>query len=289
MPDWTKQTWDPNKAVPDQQLAQDFENVPFLLFAFKNGLLSKRLQGKRVLLAVEGSRHFRAPAGLGLGPFEGCAIVVFADDIGNDASLPIRETRKAALRVEKIQGQQVSVFQEKSEEDTWTAFVAFPNKRVVLVASDRDYLKEVLNRLQNGSGERALPSDLPEWKYVDTESRFWGLRHYDRSQAKTDPTSPIGGRLTGKEPDKKAIGITFVFDPSRGRLATITYLSGDKSLTGKASPLLALGQEDAKGLNIQVREIAPGVEQGSYSLERIEPIDTFIFLLSCLLGHAIYL
>jgi hypothetical protein len=267
-----------------------FEDVPLLLFNFKNGSLFKRLQGKRVVLAIEGSRHFRAPTGLGMGPFEGCAVAVFADDLGDDTSALIRETRKAALRVEEIQGLQVSVFQEKSEENVWTTFVAFPNKHVVLVASDSDYLREVLTRLQSSKGKRALPNDLPEWNYVDTESRFWGLRHYDRNQAKTDPTSPIGGRLTGKEPDEKAVGITFVFDPSRGRSATITYLSGDKGLTGKAKELLEMGNApEAKGLNIVIREIAPGVSQGTYSLERVEPTDTFFFLLSYLFGHAIYL
>jgi hypothetical protein len=267
-----------------------FENVPLLLFNFKNGSLFKRLQGKRVVLAAEGSRHFRAPKGLGLGPFEGCTIVVFADDLGDDTSALVRETHKAALRVEEIQGLQVSIFQEKSEEDIWTTFVAFPNKRVVLVASDRDYLREVLTRLQGGTGKSALPDDLPEWKYITTESRFWGIRHYDQTQAKTDPTSPIRGRLTGKEPDEKAVGITFVFDPSRGRSATITYLSGDKDSAGKANELLKMGNApEAKGLNIAVREIAPGVSQGTYSLERVEPADTFFFLLSNLFGHAIYL
>ncbi len=286
---WTPQTWDPNRAIPDQQLAQDFEDVPLLLFDFADGLLSTRLQGKRVVLAVEGSRHFRAPGDLGLMPFEGCAIAVFADDLGEDAKWFVRETRKAALRLEEIQGQQVSVFQEKVEGDTWTTFVAFPNKHVVLVASDREYIREVLTRLQGGKGKRALPSDLPEWKYVDTESRFWGLRHYDRNQAKTDPSSPFGGRKSANSPDEKAIGTTFVFDPSRGRSATITYLSGDKSLTGKAS-LLAMGQaREARGLDIRYRQLGPGVVQGSYSLEHMEPIQFFLFALEGMLGHGVYL
>src|SRR5579859_3411980 len=287
----TPQTWHPNRVVPDQQLAQDFEDIPFLLFDFANGLLSTRLQGKDVVLAVEGSRHFRAPAGLGLMPFEGCAIVVFADDLGNDARLFLRETRKAAVRLEEIQGQQVSVFQVKAEEDTWTTFVAFPNKNVVLVASNLDYLKEVLTRLQGGKGERALPSDLPEWKHVDTESRVWGLRHYDRSQAKTDPSSPFGGRKSANDPDEKAIGVTFAFDPSRGRSATVTYLSDDKSITAKANAgILTMSHApEAKGLNIKFRELAPGVVEASYSLEQMEPIDFFLFALEGMLGHAVYL
>src|SRR6266853_2281016 len=37
---------------------------------------------------------------------------------------------------------------EKLEQDIWTSFVAFPNDHVVLVATDRNYLAEVLARLQ---------------------------------------------------------------------------------------------------------------------------------------------
>jgi hypothetical protein len=288
--DWTPQTWDPNRVVPDSQLAQMFEGVPLLLLNFKNGSLFNRLQGKRVALAVEGSRHFRAPAGLGMGPFEGCTIVVFDDDLGDDASSLISETRKAALRVEEIQEQKVSIFQEKSEENVWTMFVAFPNRKTVLVASDRNYLIEVLTRLHGGTGKLALPNDLPEWKYVDTKSQFWGLRHYDWNQAKTDPTLPFGGRKSADESVEKAIGITFVFDPSRGKTALITYLSGDKSNSGRVSSLLAMRQaREAKGLNIGIRELAPGVTQGSYTLEQIESTDFFISDLIEMFGPAIYI
>jgi hypothetical protein len=281
----------PNRVVSDQELTQYFEDLPLALLGFKEGLLSARLKGKRIILALEGSRHFRAPAALGEMPFEGCAVAVFADDLGDNVSSFTRETRKVASQVDEIQGQPVPVFQEKLERDTGTTFVAFPNKHVVLVATDRDYIREVLTRLQGNKGERALPGDLPEWKYVDTESRFWGLRHFDRKQAKTDPSSPFGGRKSANDPDEHAVGLTFVFDPSRGRSATITYLSGDKSITGNANAsLLAMGQaREAKGLDIKYRELGPGVVQGSYSLEHMEPIQFFLFALEGMLGHAIYL
>jgi hypothetical protein len=220
-------------------------------------------------------------------PFEGCAIAVFADDLDHDASSLIRETREAALRAEEIQGQQVSVFQQKEEEDTWTTFVAFPNRNVVLVASDRDYMREVLERLQGNKGERALPGDLPEWRYVDTESQFWGLRHYDKSQAKMDPSSPFGGRKSANFPDEKAIGLTFVFDPSRGRSATITYLS--VAGMGNTSLLAMTQSRETKDLAISYHEIAPGVTQGSYTLKEVESTDFFLFVLDGFLGHGIYL
>jgi hypothetical protein len=288
---WTPQTWDPNRAVPDQELAEDFEYFSLQLFHLTNGSLFTRLQGKRVVLAVEGSRHFRAPAGLGLMPFEGCLITMFADELSDVASSFTRETRKAALRVEEIEGQQILVFQEKEEEDTWTTFVAFPNEHVVLIASNRDFLREVITRLKGHQGKRAIPNDTPEWRYVDAGAQFWGVRHYDRSQAKMDPSSPFGGRKSANVPDEQGIGITFVFDPRQGRSATITYLSGNKGIAENpnASLLTMRQSREAKGLDIRCRALGPGIVQGSYSLNQIESTDFFLFVLEGFLGHAVYL
>ena len=249
----------------------------------------KRFEGKRVALAVHSSRHFRAPAGLGMGPFEGCEIVILADDLDEKNAI-MSQTRKSALQIEEIEGQKVSIFKEKLEEDVWTSYVAFPNSRVVLVASDREFLAEVLRRMHDRTGKRALPADLPEWKFIDTRSRFWGLRHYDRSQGKFDPTSPIGGRKSASEPDDQAIGLTFGFEPNGSRLATITYLSGDRGTPGTGHKILAMSDaNEARGLNIVVREIAPGVSQGKYSLERLESTDFFFLALSEMFGPAIYI
>jgi hypothetical protein len=60
-----------DRAISDKDLAQNFEELPLALFQLKNGLLAKRLEGKRIILALEGARHFRPPAGLGEMPYEG--------------------------------------------------------------------------------------------------------------------------------------------------------------------------------------------------------------------------
>lgn len=163
-----------DRAISDKELAGNFEELPLALFQFKNGLLAKRLEGKTINLALEGARHFRPPARLGEMPFEGCAIAVFADNIHNEVASFTKDAQSSALKVERIEDQDVQVFQEKLELDTWTTFVAFPNEHVILVASDRNYLVEVLARLRGKIGQRALPSDLPEWRYVNTSARFGG-------------------------------------------------------------------------------------------------------------------
>jgi hypothetical protein len=280
-----------DRAISDKELAGNFEELPLPLLQFKNGLLAKRLEGKTINLALEGARHFRPPARLGEMPFEGCAIAVFADNIHNEVASFTKDAQSSALKVERIEDQDVQVFQEKLELDTWTTFVAYPNEHVILVASDRNYLVEVLARLRGKIGQRALPSDLPEWRYVNTSARFWGLRHYDKSQAKFDPSSPYGGRKSANFPDEQAVGLTFVLDPQGGRSATVTYLSGDSTIGSKPSdsPLGMASAPEAKGLNIKYRELSPGVVQGSYSLEHLQAEQFFLFVLVDALGHAIYL
>jgi len=280
-----------DRVISDTDLSQNFEDLSLGLLQFKNGLLAKRLVGKRINLAMEGSRHFRAPAGLGEMPYEGCAIAVFSEDLHAEIASFAKDAHTSVLKVERIENQDVSVFQEKLEQDIWTSFVAFPNDHVILVATDRNYLAEVLARLQGKKGQRALPNDLPEWKYVNTDARFWGLRHYDKSQAQTDPTSPIAGRKSANFPDEQAIGLTFVFDHQRGKSATITYLSGDVSLGAKPSesPLGMARAPEAKGLDIKYRELSPGVVEGAYSLEHLHAVQFFLFVLEGTLGHAIYL
>lgn len=284
-----KQDEDENHPITDQELAESFETLPLSLFGIEDGLLLPRLKGKQILLAIEGARHFRPTSGFGQMPYEGCAIAVFADDFNDDIDSFVKENRKSILRVERIEGRSSAVFREKLENDTWTFLVAFPNKRMLVVATNRDYLKEVLSRLQGKKGNRALPSDLPEWKFVDTEVRFWGLRHFDKSQANLDPTSPFGAHMISNVPDQEAIGLTFAFDQRKGKVATITYLSGNKSLgmTPDASPLSMWKSPEAQPLDIKYRELAPGVVEGTYTLQNANQVQFFFFAFEAILGHAI--
>src|ERR1700722_16401203 len=67
--------WDPkalSNAPPSQERLPTLElemrsrMFPLTLLNFKNGGLGEVIKGKSVSLAIEGSRHFRPPGGLGL-------------------------------------------------------------------------------------------------------------------------------------------------------------------------------------------------------------------------------
>ena len=281
-----------NIDVPSENLAKAFENLTLEQFNFKNDFLEKHLEGKKLLFAVEGSRHFRSPSGLGEMPYEGCEIGVFKDDLRDRRDAFMKEASPTEVRTETIEGQEVAEFEETHEQDIWTIYVAFPQDGVVLVATNKSYLQEVLARMQNAQGDRALPDNLPEWKYVNKRAQFWGLRHYAKQQSADDPTSPFGGQKSANMPDDDAVGLTYQCDPSAERSAILTYLSGPKTdvraIEARRFPSLA-DPEGTAGLQIKYQVLEPGVIQTTYDLSHSQPLEWFVFVLMGSMGHAVYI
>jgi hypothetical protein len=277
--------------VSSEELEKHFEGMTLQLFNSRDDLLEKHLRGKKVLFALEASRRYRPPAGLGELPFEGCVGAIFRDDLDEQRDAFMKEAAQKAVRIAEIEGLKIAVFEEPSEQDIWTSYIAFPQKGVVLVATNEQFLREMLSRMRNPQRERALPPSLPEWKYVNTRAQFWGVRHFDKQQAKQDPTSPFGGRKSANLPDDGAIGLTYQCSPSRERKATLTYLSSSRAEIGKIEegrfPSSSEPQETA-GLHIQRRELEPGVIQSTYDLSRSGPLNWFFFVFMGSVGHAIY-
>src|SRR5262249_43102388 len=133
-----------------------------------------------VKLLVEGSRRFRPPTGLGLMRYEGAMIAVFEHDIDDRIATSLH---KGATQTETIAGRRVSLFEVRFENDDWTIYVTQPRPDVLISATDRGYLAELLRRIDQHARERALPDSLPEWKHIDPTARLWGVRHYDVKDA----------------------------------------------------------------------------------------------------------
>ena len=281
-----------DREATTEELEKHFEGLTLQLFNSGKGLLEKNLERKKVLFALEGSRHFRPPAGLGEEPFEGCAIAIFQDDLDDRRDAFMKSAARVAVRIEEIEGQKVAVFEEPMEQDIWTIFVTFPQKGVVLVATNQRFLQELLARMRGAEGERALPDTLPEWKYVQRQAQFWGLRHFDKRRASEDPTSPFGGSKSDNVPDDEAVGQTYQCDPSKERKATLTYLSGSRAELRKIEesrfPISAEPKEIA-GLHIQYRELEPGVMRTIYDLSFMQPLNFFFFVFMGNMGHGVYI
>jgi hypothetical protein len=272
-------------ASSEHELRDKFMQFP--LFLLLN--VGKSIQDTPILAAMEGSRDFLPPTGLGMMKYQGGIIAVFAGDITDRANSFLRDSKSNIVRTEQIEEHAVAVLERKSEEDLWTTYVAFPKSNIAVAATDRDYLRDVLARIDGKHGERALPDTLPEWKHVNTHAQFWAVRHYQEAGAKTDPTSPLGPGF-GETPDLQAIGLTFSFDPDKSKTATITYLSGDeRSLQRIQNDYFKERSPANTQMRARYREAEPGVCEGSFDLEELESADYFVFVLEGLLGHAMYL
>ena len=280
-----------NKPISQEDLRLLGHTLALGSFGFGDSLLMKHLKGQTVLLSLEGSRHFRPPSGLGQMLSEDCAIAVFAGNQTNNYRAFSRDPKAASFRSMTIEGVTVMSFQEKLEEDIWTFYAAMPQPNIITVATNEDYLREVLRRMHGAAGPRALPDTLPEWKYVDRQSPAWALRHYDRSQAAMDPSSPYGGEKSANHPDDDAIGIVFQLVPSGDMRVVIRYLSSPKGARMLIPNIFAAGDEPetTKAMQIRTREIVPGVVEGSYRLASSDALSDFLFGLLGAFGHAVYL
>ena len=280
---------DTNPQLATKELWEQFTGLPLRLFQTKGGAVADMFTGQRIVWALEGSRQFRAPSGLGEMPFEGCEIAMFANDISSGRRKFLSSAKSFGMATEQIEGQAVSSYPEKKEDDTWTIYVAFPRPKMVLLATNRDYLQQVLARMKQPGATSALPSSLPEWKYVNTGNPFWAVRHFDKGQSSGDPTSPFGGKRLANVQDDQAVGVTFNFDPSKGSTATVTFLSGDPAISQKLKAFIPSGEEEGpKEWNVSFRDLAAGVAEASFQLPRQEGVSRFILFLQALLGHATY-
>ena len=264
--------------------------LPMVMFGLDGDSLGERLASRKALVAIEGSRHFRVPRGLGMMHFEGCEIVVFSEELGDFPNSFAQDAQRDFVGTEEISGQRILVFQKKTDGDIWTTLVAFPRPNVILVATDRNYLAETLARMQGKPGPRALPTSLPEWRHVNRQSQFWALRHYDPDQAAQDPTSPLhvsDSAFVGS--DTRAIGLVFNLTRESDARATIVYLSQDEGLLDQLNRgrWMDARDPDLKDLHPKFRALAPGVVEGSFEFEKVEPTKIFYFTLLFQMGHAI--
>jgi hypothetical protein len=247
--------------------------------------LQKQFKDAPIAAAIEGSRRFRPPTGLGMATYQGALIAVFTDDITARAAQFMKDSASTIVRTEQIEGQRVAVFSNKSEDDIVTSYVAFPKSTVAVVATDESYLREVLARIGGRGGERALPDALPEWKHLDASAEFWALRHPSATSAGVDSVLPP--ECHGSSGN--AIGLTFSYSPGKSKLATIDYLSANAdSLRCLQKALFNPNEPGVGEMHAQYGEVQRGVLEGTYNLEQIESAQYFVFVLEALLGHPIF-
>jgi hypothetical protein len=261
------------------EYSKAFQFLPVGRFPdLKEELLGKELAGQKVLCVVEGSRRFTAPGELGLMPYEGCHIFQFDPEFDEALKKVMRTCEEKADKTIEVASVKVAVFTEKQERDTWIFLVCRPRPDILICATNRDYLEETLKRIDKKPAARAMPADLPEWKYVDIKARVWAIRHYRQETAKNDPSSPL--HPDGSDAD--AVGFVFWVGADSGKVAQVRYLSDAKDALK-----IATNEWEVLQLNPEVKQAAPGVIEIAISIAKDEAAGMFLFALMLRLGHGI--
>jgi hypothetical protein len=277
------------KKATQAEIRAAFEALPLEVFYDLD--LTETLKGVPVAYAMQGSRHFREPQGDSeVMEFEGCSILVFERDLGPLINAIQQSVTKSGARSETIGGIRVLTDQEKSAGAVETRLLAVPRPNVLLVANNRQYLVEILARMAKRKALRAFPGQLPEWQFLDINARFWGLRHYDPTQAKLDPTSPFGKDRTSDTGDPKAIGLLFALAPKNEQSLVIMFLTGDEAKArAEASPGKAVAEpQEGVSFEVKLQNPKPGVLEQIYMLDRSTTLDYSILAIESALGRGMY-
>lgn len=244
------------------------------LMAVRDGSLVKHLAGQDIDLAVEGAGQFgKDGGGLGLQSYRGCHILVFQRDLGPAGNALKKALKQTAKSVEKIGSHEVLSMEEKLEQTLWQFFFVQPRPNVLLCATNKQYLKQVLDRMEKHQVERAFPANLPEWKHVDTTKRVWGIRH---------------SKQGGEDPRGQPVRLAFSFNPvgigGEAQVVKVSYWTDDKKLEDVLKSWTYVGERPWKPT---ICMIAPGVAEVTAKFPEKGDQTRFLFLLLFHLGHGI--
>ena len=193
------------KAPSAIEMAQGF--VGGLLEAAEKGTLYKDLAGRTVRLAALGARRFGEEpegnaagdrrGGLGMIPYQGCAVYSFAEALAQPVLTRPPEDTILGHRVWISNGSQ----SDQPDRDSY--FISILKPDVMLVCNSRAFFQETAARVGLSPQQRALPANLPEWKLVDRSVPLWGITHYHNSML-------LAILAPGRE-DLGAVGLTVEF------------------------------------------------------------------------------
>ena len=175
-----------------ERLEPYFHELMFTAVTFGDRKSRELVIGSRVVLAVHSARNFRAPNSLGLGPYEGCDVIVFDSEFAKEREGLLKRFAARAVRTQIMSGHQVFVAQERLEDNEWITYIANPKPNILLIATHEAYLADVLRRMSARGSTRALPDSLPEWREVDQNAPLLAIRHFKRG-SEEDSSSPFGG------------------------------------------------------------------------------------------------
>jgi hypothetical protein len=257
------------------------------LSEYQKGDVLRSLRAGRLRFAVEGSRAFGAPSDLGLGPYQGCHVLVFEE---SDSAIVDRFMTQLAVSGGtslSVDGFHATRVRWRMQQDDWSVVVVRPRPSVVVIATTEQMLRELLDRAAHARGGRALPATLPEWAGVDTTSRVWAIRHFARERNGADPTSPITTESRpSNAPDTLAIGLAITIGRDKPSGFVARYYSRNPRANEIARRMWEIPRE---GLTPSFTVERAGVVRIAAAPKEDRGVSISSLILLAVLGHAIYI
>lgn len=185
--------------------------------------------GVKLNLVVTGSRNFRPPTGLGMFCFDGCSILRFAKDSPVGVKQFVESADKHCNYKLMVNGASVYCFRQQMMDDIWTFYLYPLSPDIVLWASNKNYLQELLMRQRSALPQQSFLVESKLWANIDTSSEFFGMRNIRKVATESDiPTSDRIFDAHGFEhKEKSPIGYSVCYK-ARNSLLFEEYLSNDK-------------------------------------------------------------
>lgn len=277
--------------VPKREQDDDNEPSPVdFLQGFVLGRLQEftalyqAIEGRTVKFALSGAREFRRFSGLGLVPYDGCAVIIFAEPLGASFHSAI-----SGLPKEDWSGATVYSFSThragsvRASPDQLNFFVTEIGSDILISATDRDSLHSLLERRAGFQTGRAFPDSLPEWAEVDVTATVWAMRHYKHTYDRKAKRTALSLGPLEELNDPEAVGVVYNAQPV-GVAQRVYYLSHNRQVTELARHQWEWKDE---GLAPKVRRKSDGVVEVTVPTPSADTTGSFGLLLLASLGYTI--
>lgn len=193
--------------------------------------LYQSLAGQRVKFALSGTREFRNFSGLGMVPYDGCAVIVLSEALGTGFSSAV-----STLPKEDWSGATIFSLSTvrngslRASPEQLNLFVTRIGSNVLVSATDRESLHSLLERRAGPRRGRAMPRALPEWKEVDNTAPVWAVRHFKHVYDRRTGRFALSLGPMEELDDSEAEGVVYNARPS-GSAQKVYYLSHNPRIT----------------------------------------------------------
>jgi hypothetical protein len=236
---WVNQTPLPFTTEPVERLSQRPTIAGSLdrLAALDQGKYYRALAGRTSRLTVAAGRNIgEQPGGAWRITAQDVIYLYFLDAPAElpqpDESMLGMPVWRGVAKVDSGEPFRRGVERAMRDDENW---IALARPDLIVLTNRRDLLNDTLSRIVNGSSTRAFPPSLPEWKQVDRQASFWGLRHYrDSSRPPANQRGFPSAYLPW--PDGYATGCSVQFYDAVQRVE-IRYMSAAQIPAGPANSI----------------------------------------------------